>query len=417
MHPVQAYFVSLGSLGDTLPFIIWGRALADRGHDVTLLVNGQYQPQVEAAGLKFAETLTSAEFLEFAEQQRTQSAAEAGRTMAQILVKQIPKVYEFLADRYVPGQTVVAAQGYAFGARIAQEVLGIPLATVHLQPLWLRSTCDSPDFPDWCPRFVPRLVDRVADLVADGILSPGTNKFRSQFGLPPVKRLMKSWWNSPTRVLGLFPDWFAEPQPDWPAKVLLPGFVIEREQPPLSGELAAFVDGGEPPLVFTQTAEKPEVREFFKVSAEVARRLGRRAVFVAPNADLVPPGLPPEILVVRFAPLAQLLPRAVLHVHHGGIGTIAYTLAAGIPQLTVAMVYDQPNNSQRLLRLGVSSNLKPRAYQPARVEAELRRLLESREVANQCSMYAERMRHEQGVARACDALEELAVRAATPGSN
>jgi len=228
---------------------------------------------------------------------------------------------------------------------------------------------------------------------------------------------MKHWWNSPERVLGLFPAWFAEPQTDWPANVLLPGFVIQREQPPLSGELAAFVDGGEPPLVFTQTAEKPEVREFFKVSAEVARRLGRRAVFVAPNADLVPPGLPPEILVVRFAPLAQLLPRAVMHVHHGGIGTIAYTLAAGIPQLTVAMVYDQPNNSQRLMRLGVSGNLKPRAYQPARVEAELRQLLESREVAAQCAKYAERMRHEQGLARACDALEELASAAATPRTN
>jgi UDP:flavonoid glycosyltransferase YjiC (YdhE family) len=102
----------------------------------------------------------------------------------------------------------------------------------------------------------------------------------------------------------------------------------------------------------------------------------------------------------------------VLHVHHGGIGTIAYTLAAGIPQLTVAMVYDQPNNSQRLLRLGVSGNLKPRAYQAAHVEAEIRRLLESRDVASQCAKYADLMRHEQGVARACDALEELAAAAA-----
>ena len=410
---MQAYFVSLGSLGDTLPFIIWGKALAQRGHDVTLLVNGHYQRQVEEAGLKFAATLTAAEFQDFALQQRTQSPAEAGRAMAQILVDKIPLVYQYLAERYIPGQTVVAAQGYAFGARVAQEVLGIPTATVHLQPLWLRSTADSPDFPAWCPRFVPRAVDRFADLVADRFLAPQTNRLRAQFGLAPARRMMKHWWNSPDCVLGLFPEWFAAPQPDWPANVTQPGFILEREQPPLAADLAAFVEAGDAPLVFTQTAEKPEVRDFFAASAAIARRLGRRAVFVAPNADLVPAGLPADILVVNFAPLTRLLPRAALHVHHGGIGTIAYTLAAGIPQLTVPMVYDQPNNSLRLARLGVSTNLPPKAYQPARVEAELRRLLESRDVADRCARYAERMRHEQGVERACRALEDLVSRTAT----
>jgi UDP:flavonoid glycosyltransferase YjiC (YdhE family) len=410
---VQAFFVSLGSLGDTLPFIIWGRALAERGHDVTLLVNGQYRNQVEAAGLAFAETLTAEEFQQFAARQRTQSGAQAGRAMAQILVDKISKVYEFLAAQYVPGQTVVAAQGYAFGARIAQEVLGIPTATVHLQPLWLRSTTDSPDFPAWCPNFLPRAVDRVADLVADRMLAPQTNRFRARFGLAPVKRLMKRWWNSPDCVLGLFPAWFAAPQPDWPPNVVQPGFILERDQPPLAGELAKFVDTGEAPLVFTQTAEKPAVREFFEVSAAVARRLGRRAIFVAPNADLVPSGLPPEVLVVGFAPLARLLPRALLHIHHGGIGTIAYTLAAGIPQLTVPMVYDQPNNSQRLARLGVSSNLRPGGYRVDRVDAEIRRLLSSPDVASRCAEYAEKMRQERGVELACRALEGLAGLAAT----
>ncbi|MGD9644846.1 MAG: glycosyltransferase [Pirellulales bacterium] len=409
---MQAYFVSLGSLGDTLPFIIWGRALAARGHEVTLLVNGQYRQQVEAAGLRFAETLTADEFQHFAARQRTQSGAEAGRAMARILVDKIAKVYDFLAANYVPGETVVAAQGYAFGARIAQEVLGIPTATVHLQPLWLRSTSDSPDFPSWCPSFLPRAVDRFADLVADRFLAPQTNRFRAKFGLTPVKRLMKHWWNSPDCVLGLFPPWFAAPQPDWPPNVSQPGFVLERDQPPLVGELAAFVDAGEAPLVFTQTAEKPEVRQFFAVSAEVARRLGRRAVFVAPNADLVPADLPADVLVVRFAPLSRLLPRAVAHIHHGGIGTIAYTLAAGIPQITVPMVYDQPNNSQRLARLGVSSNLRPAAYRADRVEAELRRLLSSPEVAARCQEYEQKMQREQGVELACQALEDLVGRVA-----
>ena len=128
--------------------------------------------------------------------------------MADLLGAETPRIYRLIAELAKPGETVLAALGYVFGARIAQEKLGLPLATIHLQPMWFRSTYDPPGLPRWCPAFVPRAIDRVIDAVADRVLGPATNQFRGELGLPPGRRLMKTWWNSPQRVIGFFPDRF-----------------------------------------------------------------------------------------------------------------------------------------------------------------------------------------------------------------
>ena len=179
---MHCLIISIGSMGDTFPFISLGKAMRARGHEVTLVANGHFREQVEKAGLNFLETLSSAQYQDFLQAQNQRRQLDALRHMADDLLSQLRNVYQIVTERYVPGETVVAAQGYAFGARIAQEKVCVPLATVHLQPMWFRSIYDPPSVPDWFPRWYPGMFDRLIDFFIDRRVGAETNAFRARTG-------------------------------------------------------------------------------------------------------------------------------------------------------------------------------------------------------------------------------------------
>ncbi len=86
----------------------------------------------------------------------------------------------------------------------------------------------------------------------------------------------------------------------------------------------------------------------------------------------------------NYVPFSKVLPRAAALVHHGGIGTTAQALAAGVPQLVVPFAHDQPDNAARVRRLGVGDFLLPRRYRVGVVLQSLRRLLASSTVRENC---------------------------------
>ena len=110
---------------------------------------------------------------------------------------------------------------------------------------------------------------------------------------------------------------------------------------------------------------------------------------------------------VRYAPFSALLPRLRGLVHHGGIGTSAQALAAGIPQMVAPFAHDQFDNAARLCRLGVAVTLNA-AAPAADWQAAVRGLLDAsgRTATLRCN--AERMIVEAPAAcRIVDQLESL----------
>src|SRR5262249_16516566 len=144
------------------------------------------------------------------------------------------RLYHIIREKQTD-RTVVAGSGLCFGARIAHEKLGVPLATVHLQPSMLRSLIDSGSqggirMDASVPAFVKQVFFWTGDkLMIDRQLAPPLNSFRTSLGLPPVSRLFREYVHSPQLVIGLFPEWFARPQPDWPENTHLPGFVMHDD--------------------------------------------------------------------------------------------------------------------------------------------------------------------------------------------
>ena len=98
-------------------------------------------------------------------------------------------------------------------------------------------------------------------------------------------------------------------------------------------------------------------------------------MFLTSKTTQVPEGLPPSIFVAAYAPFSALLPHASAFVHHGGIGTIAQSLAAGVPQLVVDMALDQHDNAERLERLGAGLSIRASRFSPERALPLLQRCL------------------------------------------
>ena len=129
-------------------------------------------------------------------------------------------------------------------------------------------------------------------------------------------------------------------------------------EPDLSPELAAFLDDGEPPIVFTLgSAAVYDPGPFFDESAKAAALLRRRAVLlIGPEAGQIV-GAGPDVAVFGYAPFSKLFPRAAPVVHQGGSGTTGQVMRAGRPMLVVPYAHDQPDNALRARKLGIAASL------------------------------------------------------------
>jgi rhamnosyltransferase subunit B len=111
--------------------------------------------------------------------------------------------------------------------------------------------------------------------------------------------------------------------------------------------------------------------------------LNQRALLITPFADQLPHPLPPHAHAVSYAPFDALLPRLAALVHHGGIGTTAQALAAGLPQGVVPFAHDQFDNATRLVKRGVGLRLTTRSS-VRQWAATLDRLLRDPSIAAAC---------------------------------
>lgn len=108
----------------------------------------------------------------------------------------------------------------------------------------------------------------------------------------------------------------------------------------------------------------------------------------------------------EYAPFATLFPRAAAVVHHGGIGTSAQGLAAGVPQLVVPIAFDQPDNALRLARLGVADIIPSPRFTGRGAAAALGRLLSAPVVDAACRRWRAAIDPPAAVGRSCDLIEE-----------
>lgn len=406
-----------GSAGDVHPMLGLALALRERGHRVTLATSGYFRDLVERTGIGFAELGSREDFLQKVHHPDLWRPIRGHKfVIRKAVVPLMRDEYRIVAEHYVPGETVALTSCLGFGARMAHERLGVPLVTVHCQPAVLWSEYESPQLGPMLlgprvPRWLKRLQFRAAEMFfEDHIACPPVNAFRREIGLPPARRILH-WWHTGNRVIGLFPEWYAPPQPDWPSHVSVTQFPLwdERgvtETPP---ELEPFLHRFGPPIVFTPGSGMAQGAPFFRAAVEACRLLKHPGLLLSRFPQQIPADLPDYVRHIDYIPFSRVLPGSAAIVHHGGIGTTAQGLRAGIPQLIMPMSHDQPDNAARVRRLGAGDWVKPSAFRGPKVAGVLDRLLGSGEVHRACRAIAGRFDGVEPFARACDIVEDVAL--------
>ena len=407
----------LGSAGDVHPFVGLSLELKRRGHAVTLATNGYFANLAERFGLDFNE-IGSAELFHAGIQNPDLWHPFRGfpylyRKMIEPTVR--PQ-YEIVSQQFAKGPTTVIANCFGFGALCAQDKLGVKVITVHLQPLMMWSRIRPPKMPGmFGPRWLKHRMFQIAQrLVVDPVVRPSLSAFRAELGLKPVKQVMQ-WWHSKSLLLCLFPEWYCPAQVDWPGPHLQTDFPLWDERgteqnsfsPDVSKVLEPFLQSGPPPIAFTPGSANVFGHDFFRTAVAACELNGYRAIFLTRFKEQIPSLLPSSILHLPFAPLSLLLPHCSAFVHHGGIGSAAQAMAAGIPQLIRPEAHDQFDNAVRIVDQGIGGFLKPSRFTKHALAAKLRSILQTEVATQRCKSLATKLERSRGLIQAADGVETL----------
>lgn len=409
-----------GSHGDVDPYLALAHALRARGHEPVLAMPAYFAAVVGREGFAFHAVGPDVRPDDTEFVRRVMDARRGSEwLLREAIVPHVERSYEEL-DAVAGGADLVVGHPVTWGAAMVAERRGLPFVSTVLAPLSFWSVHDLPVFPpapwikplvDRWPGLAPTLMRAVRRASRDWA-TPAVNRLRARLGLRSVADPLFEGQHSPAKVLALFPRVLARPQPDWPANVTVTGALVHdaAHGTTLAPELAAFLDAGDAPLVFTLGTSAVLVgARFYEESAAAARRLGRRAVLLVGRALAGPLArlAGGDVHVAAAAPHSLLLPRAAAVVHQCGIGTLSQALRAGRPQLCVPWAHDQPDNAWRASRLGVGRTLYPKRYTAGRAAAELRALLDVPSHATNATRVAADVRAERGAALAVEEIERV----------
>jgi UDP:flavonoid glycosyltransferase YjiC (YdhE family) len=412
---------TFGSLGDLHPYLALALGLQARGHEAVVATIGHYRQKVEALGLGFRHVRPDGPDLD-ADADVLRRIMDA-RKGSEYVVRELmmPALRESYEDTLAAaeGADLLVSHVLTYTTRLVAEKKSIPWASTFLQPLGFFSAYDPPVLPQ--VPFLSKL--RFLGPVFHGPLfwlakrscrswAEPWHRLRAEIGLPPTSDnpLFEGEY-SPSLVLAMFSKLFADKQPDWPPQTVVSGFPFYDQDvgAGLSPELVRFLDAGPPPVVFTLGSSAVlDAGPFYAHSAAAATLLGRRAVLiVGKDTGNRPTTLPEGVVALDYVPFAALFPRAAAIVHAGGIGTTALAMRSGRPMLVIPFAHDQPDNAARVTRLGIARTITRSRYSPTRAAAELRQLLDNPSYSQRASEIGEKVRQEDGVGAACDALERL----------
>jgi UDP:flavonoid glycosyltransferase YjiC (YdhE family) len=410
--------IALGSRGDVQPYVALGRGLKDAGHAVKVLASPDFQSLITGAGLGFVDSGGSLETVA----QEMQSLLEHGNLIK--IMSSMGKAAEQMALKAAvsgleacrEADLLVGGLGGLFMGVALSEKTGVPFVPAYLYPF-----TPTREFPGvltplprsrltaWANPASHRIAQQVMwqttraadDQARAQILHIGRAPFRGPFDAlqrlgqpilygysPQVLPRPKDWGDS-IHITGY---WFLDPPEGW--------------QPP--ADLADFLQAGPPPIYIgfgSMTSDRPE--ETADLVLQALSRTGQRGILYAGWGGLKKESLPETVFMIGSTPHTWLFPRMAAVVHHGGAGTTAAGLWSGVPSIITPFMGDQQFWGERVHQLGVGPAPVPRRRLTAdRLAGSIRRAMSDPGIRERAARLGERIRAEDGVARAVALLEQ-----------
>jgi UDP:flavonoid glycosyltransferase YjiC (YdhE family) len=403
-----------GSRGDIQPCVALGQALAARGDRVRLVASSRYEGLVTSAGLELAPL--TADPTEILDSEAGQELLAGGRNPVKFLggFRRIigPMAERLLAECLdaCKGADLLLGPTLGFLPQHIGEYLRVPWALIHFQPSQPTGAFPHPFVPQaralgpWANRATFMAIDQVAWQLSRPFINPWR---RNELGLPALslRGPMRLVRQEKRPVLACFSPAVVPRPDDWPSYVHLTGYWFLDEptwQPPK--ELEEFLAAGTAPVYVGFGSMVPK-------DPAMTDRVVRTALRLAGVRGIVqgdPETSDEHVFAVRDVPHSWLFPRMAAVVHHGGAGTTAAGLRAGVPTVVAPFFGDQPYWGERVAALGAGPKPVPFAGMTVpRLARAVRQAVGSQDIAERAAELGRRISAEDGVARACALLENL----------
>lgn len=394
---------TIGSRGDVQPFIALAQGLVQAGHTVTLASHPVMKGLVESHGVTFAPIGPDLDLAREVVAIRRRARNPAIRLMQAMRFgfDMLERSHTDILALCRQADLVVVPSAVAAGKNEA-ELLDLPYLSVTLMPWAI--PWDDPQRP-WYKRLLYAGIDGLVHRITTQPL----NRIRMRQGLAPVG---KEGLTSP--LLNLLPVSPAvyPPNPLWEPRHRMVGFWFAEEpagwQPP--DDLLDFLESGAPPLVVSLGAMSLGDEDAFESASlflEAIQQAEVRAIIQGWQAGMK--RLTPPACIYPTGDLLHgwLLPRCAGVVHHGGYGTTAAGLRAGIPALVIPHIADQFYWGKQVEQLGVGPPAIPRTKLSLYgLVIALKMLVQEESIRNTASALGEKIRREDGLTNAVKLIEE-----------
>jgi len=360
--------LTAGSRGDVQPYVALGLGLQKAGYVVRLATHANFEPMIREYNLEFARLegdpqayIQGEVGLDWLESGRNPFGFMRGfqRLLTPIMREAFEDAWAACQDA---GAILVSGLGYYPGTSIAEK-LGLPLLQAYLQPVHPTSVFPSPVFP--IPLKGHKSYNFLTHFLGGqlfwNVLRPGLNAVRQELlDLPPLPWLgVRSFVELEQRKMpvayGYSPIVLPRPR-NWGDWIHVVGYWFLEDhswQPPSA--LVDFLAGGPAPVYvgFGSMVERYPER-MAAMFLDALKHSGQRAILLTGWGGLQQSDLPEWAFKLESAPHDWLFPRMAAIVHHGGAGTTALALRAGVPSIVMPFFGDQFFWGQTITRLGVS---------------------------------------------------------------
>jgi UDP:flavonoid glycosyltransferase YjiC (YdhE family) len=410
--------IAVGSHGDVQPCIALGLGLKRAGYQVRIAAYGVFSDFVESYDLEFASIAGNPR--EVMEQQPGQTWLQSGdnplafaRGLKRLTTRDTIKQGQADTLEACRGTHAVIYSMFGAAGYHVAEMMGVPSMFALLQPFSRTREFPSITLPG---RSLGGRVNWLTHLIGERLIwqmvrVPYNRWRREVLGLKPLSfrgPFDLLYQKREPYIYGF--SQYVVPRPrDWPDWHVTTGYWF----------LDSPVEWSPPPglLDFLSRNPKPIYIGFGSMSGRIARRLAapvieavrlskQRAVLLGGWASIHEGDLPDHIYAVESAPHDWLFPHMAAVVHHGGAGTTAAGLRAGVPSVVVPFFADQPYWGSRIHSLGVGPKpvLQKKLTAQSLADA-ITQAVTDKDMQHRAASLGEKIRAEDGVARAVEIVD------------
>jgi len=403
--------------GTVPPELAIVKALVQRGHDVRVIGDAVLAAEITATGATHIPWTTAPQHA---------SRLPEEDFLRDWELRSPPKVFGRVRDRLFCGPAALFAEDVRnellrepadvavtsqmlLGAHIGAEAALVPIVMLCANVYPLPGAGQPPFGAGLKParNLLGRARDRVIGSVMVRMFDAGLDKInaaRARYELTPLAHTLDQM--SRHRTLLLIDERFDFPA-TFPSHVQYAG--AQLDDPTWAGTWRP--PAGDDPLVLVAMSSTYQRQDdaLRRVAAALGALPVRAVVTTGPAIDPTTMQAPPNVTVVQSAPHADVLRHAAAVVTHGGHGTVAKTLAAGVPMLVMPMGRDQGDNAARVVAHGAGLRLKTKAS-PRAIARDVTRLLDEPSFRDNAQRVGEHIVSTAGPSVAVAAIEEEAAR-------